>query len=158
MKYALTNTELTTALTNLNAVVPRIVSRTAATLPATTQTPYFTVTGRVIITQIVGEVTTAVQNQACNLDLYSNPSVGSDVALCAVVDIDNDAVGTLYTLTGTLSDALIATTSGAFSAQSKALVVTAGTIDLKTSATNTGATKWTLHYIPLDSGSTVVAA
>jgi len=158
MKYALTSTELTTALTNLNATVPRIVSRTTATLPATTQTPYFTVTGRVLVTQIVGEVTTEVQAQACNMDLWSNPTVGADVALCAVVDINGDAVGTLYAITGTVTDAMISATSGAFTAQASALVVTAGTIDLKTSATNTGATKWTLHYIPLDSGSTVVAA
>jgi len=35
---------------------PVIVERSAAVLPATTQTPYFTVTGRVLITQIVGAV------------------------------------------------------------------------------------------------------
>lgn len=157
MKYALTNAELTTALANLNAVVPKIVSRTAATLPATTQTPYFTVTGRVLLINIVGEVTTDVQAQACNLDLWSNPTVGADVALCAVVEINGDVVGTMYGITGTVSDAMISPTSGAFSGQALPLVVSAGTIDLKTSATNTGATKWTIQYVPLDSGSTITA-
>lgn len=134
------------------------VARASATLPATAQTAYFTVTGRVLVTNIVGEVTTEVQAQACDMDLWSNPSVGADVALCAVVDINADAVGTLYTLTGTLADAMIATTSGAVKSQANPILVTAGTIDLKTSATNTGATKWIITYVPLDPGSAIVAA
>lgn len=161
MQLPLTNTELTTALTNLNATVKKIVSRTAATLPATTQTPYFTVTGRVLVTQIVGEVTTEVQAQACNLDLWSNPSVGSDSALCAVLDINADAVGTIYAIDGVAANAMIATIGPVFPGTmipAQGILIPAGTIDLKTSATNTGATKWTLHYIPLDNGSTVVAA
>ena len=137
---------------------PRIVSKTAANLPQTTQTTYFTVTGRVLITQIVGEVTTEIQNQDCSIDLWSNPTVGADVALCTATEIKTDAVGTLYTITGTLSEALVATTSGAVTAQSNAILVTAGTIDLKTSASNTGATKWTVHYIPLDASSSVTSA
>ena len=72
-----------------------------------------------------------------------------------VLDIDNDTVGTLYTLTGTLADALIATTSGAVKSQADKILVTAGTIDWKTSATNTGAVKWTIKYIPVDVGSFV---
>jgi len=156
MKPNLTNTELTTALATLNATAKRIVSRTTATLPATTQTPYFTVTGRVLVTQIVGEVTTIIQDQECSIDLWSNPTVGADVALCTATEIKTDAVGTLYTITGTLTDALIATTSGAVTSQANAILVTDGSIDLKTSATNTGATKWTIHYVPLDSGSTIV--
>ena len=137
---------------------PKIVQRSTATLPAGTATAYFTVTGRVLITQIVGEVTTAVQNQTNNVKLISNPTVGADVDLCAIVDTDDDAVGTLYSITGTLADAMVATTSGALVAQANALIVTAGTIDFSCSATNTGATKWTVHYIPLDNGSTVVVA
>lgn len=138
--------------------IPVIVSRLTATLPATTQTPYFTVTGKVLITQIVGEVTTEVQAQACNLDLWSNPTVGADVALCAVVEINGDVVGTMYNITGTLADAMIPTTSGAFRAQASGIVVAAGSIDLKTAATNTGATKWTIHYIPVTANAKVVVA
>jgi len=151
-------TSLVALLKQIIATKPIIVSRTAANLPATAQTAYFTVTGRVLVTNIVGEVTTVIQAQACNIDLWSNPTVGADVALCAVADINADAVGTLYTITGTLADAIVPTTSGAVKSQANAVIVTAGTIDLKTSATNTGATKWTLHYIPLDASSTVVTA
>jgi len=149
---------LADALAIATATQPRIVSRNAANLPQTTQTAYFTVTGRVLITQIVGEVTTVIQTQACDLDLWSNPTVGADVALCAVNNITADAEGTVYTITGTLADALVATTSGAVKSQANAVLVTAGTIDLKAAASNSGATKWTLHYIPLDSGSSVTTA
>lgn len=143
---------------DIYATQARIVERTSATLPATTQTPYFTVVGRVLVTQIVGEVTVVIQNQLNNTKLVANPTVGADVDLCAVLDIANDAVGTLYNITGTLANPMIATTSGAMQAQPEGVVVAAGTIDLNCAATNTGETKWTLHYIPLDAGSIVVAA
>jgi hypothetical protein len=78
--------------------------------------------------------------------------------LCAAVDIDADAVGTMYHITGTLADAMIATTSGAFPSQVTPIIVAAGTIDVKTSASKTGATKWVLYYLPLTSGASVTAA
>lgn len=134
---------------------PRIVSKATANLPQTTQSALFTVTGRVLITQLVGEVTTVIQTQDNNTKLVANPTVGADVDLCAVLNISADAVGTMYNITGTLTDAMIATTSGAFQAQLAAIVCAAGTIDLYCAASNTGQVKWTLHYIPLDSGSSV---
>ena len=136
---------------------PKIVERAVAVLPATTQTPYFTVSGRMLITQIVGEVVGECSGTATNLGLVAKPTVGADVDLCAVVAIASDTVGTLYTITGTLADAMVATVSGAVQAQLAPILVAAGTIDLETSATNTGTTKWILHYIPLDSGAIVTS-
>ena len=137
---------------------PKIVERSASTTPQTAQTAYFTVTGKVLITQIIGEVTVEIGAGENMGQLISNPTVGADVNLCASTDIDADAVGTIYTLTGTLADNLIPTTSGAVAAQSAPILVTAGTIDFKTTASAAGQTKWTLHFIPLDSSSTVVSA
>lgn len=134
------------------------VQRPAASLPQTTQTAYFTITGRVIVTQLVGEVTTVIQNQANATKWISNPTVGADVDICATNDIDNDAVGTVYTLTGTLADAMVATTSGAVQAQPNGILLTAGTLDLSCAASNTGATKWTIHYVPLDDNSEITIA
>jgi len=135
------------------------VTRVAANLPQTTQTAYFTVSGgRVRITDIQGEVTTVIQAQLNNMQLISNPTVGADVDLCAVVDINGDAVGTMYNITGTLADAIVATTSGAMKSQADGVTVTAGTIDLDCSASSTGQTKWVLHYIPIDAGAYVTAA
>lgn len=134
-------------------------TRAAANLPATTAAPIFTVSGgRILLLSIVGEVTTIIQAQLCNQKLTANPTVGADVDLCAVVDINGDAVGTMYNITGTLANAMVATPSGAMPTQAAAVVVAAGTIDLSESATNTGQIKWTLHYVPLDAGATVVAA
>lgn len=111
-----------------------------------------------LIHHIAGEVTTVLQAGANNLKLVSNPTVGADVDLCAQVDTDADAVGTIYTITGTLADAMIATTSGAVKAQVTPIVVAAGSIDLYASASKTGQTKWVLQYSPLDVGAYVVAA
>jgi len=59
-----TKTDVTTAHATTDAAIaaiyaaaPRIVSRAASTTPQTAQTAYFTVTGRVKIVNIVGEVT-----------------------------------------------------------------------------------------------------
>jgi hypothetical protein len=113
----------------------------------------------VLVTSLVGEVTTITEDDgAINTDLWSNPTVGADVALCTALDIANNAVGTMYFLTGTVSDALLSATSGAFTNQPNSFVVSAGTIDLKTGASKTGATKWVLQYIPLDPGASVVVA
>jgi len=138
---------------------PKIVERSATTLPQTAQTAYFTVTGRVLITQIVGEVITAnIGGVETLAELISNPTTLADANICAQLDINGDLIGTFYTLSGTLADAMIATTSGAVAAQSAPILVSAGTIDLKTSSSTTGQTKWTVHYIPLDSGSSVAEA
>ena len=146
-------------ITRLTSTQPRIVPRTTSNLPQATQTPYFTVSGRVLVTQIVGEVTTQIEAQQTVIKLVSNPTVGADVDLCVGLDATGDVVGTIYNITGTLSDTIVATTSGAVIAQASAILVTAGTIDLDTDDdSSTGQTKWTLHYIPFDSGSSVVAA
>lgn len=146
--------------TQLDAVdkkLPQTVERQADNLPQSTQESLFTVTGKIRLLHIVGEVTTVIQTQANNTNLVANPTVGADVDLCAVLSITADAVGTMYKITGTLADALVATTSGAFAAQVGEVIVAAGTIDLACAASNTGQVKWTLQYIPLDDGATIVA-
>lgn len=138
-----------------------IVERAAELLPDSVATPYFTVTGRVLITQIVGEVVVGFDATGMNLKLIANPTVGADVDMCAVVAVASDVAGNLYTITGTLANAMISTVSGAVAAQDVPILVTAGTIDLSNDATeaaNTGSTKWTVHYIPLDEGSIVETA
>ena len=140
------------------AVLGKLVTKDAFTLPAGTEEAIFTIAGgRVLVTSIVGRVTTTIQTQANNMKLIANPTVGSDVDLCAVLNVSADAVGDLYAITGTLADALVGA-GAAVAAQAKPVIVPAGTIDLSTSATNTGATAWELTYIPLTAGATVVAA
>lgn len=93
---------------------PIRVEKATATLPQSTAAAKFTVSGgKVLICDIIGEVTTIIEAGANNMKLISNPTVGADVDLCAVLDIAEDAVGTTYHITGTLADAMVAKTSGA---------------------------------------------
>lgn len=134
------------------------VSRATDTLPQTTAEAIFTIAGgRVILTSIVGEVTTAIQAQANNTKLISNPTTGTSVDMCAVLDITGDEVGCLYGITGTPGDALIGTNAGLTPDMAKWLILPVGGIDLSCAASNTGSVKWTLTYIPLDDGATITA-
>lgn len=134
------------------------VNRATAALPATAASAIFTVTGRIKLIDIKGVVTTIIQTQANNTKLIANPTVGADVDMCAVNDITADAVGTVYSITGTLANAMVATTSGAGVFQAAPLTVEAGTIDLSCAATNTGSVKWYIEYLPLDPFAQVVVA
>ena len=134
------------------------VDRAAASLPQTTQTEYFHVyNGRCLVTMLLGEVTTVIQAQACNLSWESNPTTGTTNAMCAVLDIQSKEQGTLLSITGTVGDAMIAGSSGAVKGQLAPVVVAVGGLELKTSASDTGATKWSLWYIPLDDGAYIAA-
>lgn len=141
---------------------PQITSRQTATLPQTADGALFRITGgKIRVLGIVGEVTTAVQNQANNTKLKHNPSgVGADVDICAVLDIANDAVGTLYTITGDFSDAM---QDGLWSLETDktmeagGVILGPGDIELDCAASNTGAAKWTLNWEPVDEGANVAA-
>ena len=150
---------LITALQTSLATQPIIVERDAAVLPASTNTAYFTVTGRVLITEIIGEVTIIFDGTVNSIKLINTTDVGADVDMCTALVVTSDAVGTRYNITGDPTDALVETVSGCSIAQAQAMIVPAGTIDLHTTATDTtGSTKWTVHYIKLDSNSSIVVA
>jgi len=150
--------KLLTIMTVGLAAATTIVERGAAVLPASTQTPYFTVTGRVIITQLVGEVTTIFDGTVNSIKLIITPTVGAPVDLCAALVVTSDAAGTMYNLGG-IGDPLVESTSGGMDGQPGTIIVADGTIDLDATATDaTGSTKWTIHYIPLDEMSMIEAA
>jgi hypothetical protein len=133
--------------------------RATAALPQTTQAAIFTVTvGRIAVFGLIGEVTTVIQTQANNLSVVTNPTTGTDVALCAVLNVSADEVGCLYGITGTFGDALVGANAGATILCDRPIVVPVGTIDLLTSASNTGSVKWRLLWLPIDDGATVAAA
>ena len=135
------------------------VDRATATLPQTTAGALFTVsTGRIILTGIVGQVTTVIQTQANATKLISNPTVGTDVDLCATLDITAKEVGALFGITGTFATAMVGGTAGATVLPALGLVIPVGTIDLSCAASNTGSVKWSITYIPLDDGAAVAAA
>tara|TARA_Y100000310_G_scaffold121659_1_gene120402 strand:+ start:290 stop:1021 length:732 start_codon:yes stop_codon:yes gene_type:complete len=134
------------------------VFRATAALPQTTAEALFTVTGRVKLIAIYGTVTTIIETQANNTKLIANPTVGADVDVCAVNDISADAVGTVYSITGTFADAMVATTSGAGVFQANPTTIEAGTLDLSCAASNTGSVKWTAIYESIDPGAKLISA
>lgn len=131
----------------------------AKTLPATATGSLFTVTGgRVLITSIVGVVTTAIQAQANAVKLVATPSGNGAVNdLSATVDVNGLALGGLLSATGLAGDALVKSTGGGISALRNPIVVAPGAIGLNTAATNTGAVTWTITYVALDNGASVAA-
>lgn len=135
------------------------VDKSTATLPAGTAGALFNVIGgRVAIKGILGEVTTVVQTQANNTKLTANPTVGTSVDLCAVLDISADEVGCLYGITGNVGDALTGADAGYAPLPEQPLVAAVGTIDLDCAATNTGSVKWSIWYVPVDDGAYIEAA
>lgn len=137
------------------------IDRAAATLPATAQTPYFTVAGgRILLLALIGEVTTIVQAQATTVQLIATPTSGTAVNLSnATGDVNGKEVGATIALATTLGGTLVVNNAGATVLPLvNSFVVRTGTIDFKTGATSTGATKWSAFYVPLDDGATLVAA
>lgn len=136
---------------------PVTVSKETMALPASTQGAAFTIAGGLVkILQIVGQVTTVVQDQACNLKLIANPASGNDQDICAAVSVQALAAGSLLGITGFLADAM--TTGTSLSGQARSVIANTGTIDVHTTATNTGAITWTVTYIPITAGATITAA
>ncbi len=137
-----------------------LVSRATAALPQTGAEALFTVTGgRVLIIGLVGEVSTVIQTQANNTKLvFDGTAAGADQDLCAVLDISADAVGEMYTISGTVADAMRSDLLIGNPLLTNPLVVSEGDIELNCAASNTGSVGWDLIYVPLDTGAAVVAA
>jgi len=135
------------------------VDRAAANLPQTATGALFTVTGgRVLITSIVGTVTTVIQAQANAVKLRATPTTGAVNDLSGTVDINAAAVGSLLAATGLAGDALVLSTGGGISQPRNPLIVAIGSIGLNTAASNTGQIAWSVTYIPYDTGASLVAA
>jgi hypothetical protein len=138
------------------------VDRATGSLAQTTDGALFTITGgRVLVLALIGEVTTVIQTQANNTKIKLNPSAtGADQDLCAVLNITGDAVGSLYTISGTVGDALrddlligLNSLRGA-----GGMILSEGDIEQDCAASNTGEVQWSIWYLPLDTGAVIAAA
>lgn len=138
------------------------VDRATATLPQSTDDAIFTVTGgRVLVTALIGEVTTVIGTGTTpELKVKFNPTAtGADTDLCAVLNIADDAVGTLYGVTGDYSAALA---SGLLTLEGPGFgspfIVSEGDIEIDMDESVTGSVAWTIMYVPLDDGASVAVA
>jgi hypothetical protein len=138
----------------------QVTHKSAFAVPQNSQAAMFTVSGgKVKILSLVGEVTAQMGGGVTNTNVVSNPTVGADVDLCATADVNTDVVGTMYGITGTLADALVAQTSGAFVAQADGVIVAPGTVDYKNDqAAATGSVKWVCTWIAIEDGAEVAEA
>jgi hypothetical protein len=120
----------------------------------------FTVVGgRVLVKQLLGEVTVAVgAGVTPDAKFQSNPTVGTTTDLCATASIASDEVGTLYGITGVRTAAMLESSSGGLPAQSNDVIVPAGNIEFICDENVTGSAKFDLWYVPLDNGARVFAA
>jgi hypothetical protein len=132
------------------------VFRAGAVLPATGNQTVFTVTGRIIVTSLIGEVTTAMSATVTNLKATAVATVGSVATdLCANAAVTSLGLGVLYGISGIPATAA---TTGSAVQQNNEVIVQAGIVRVTTDATNTGAMSWTMLYVPLDDGASVSAA
>lgn len=132
------------------------------TVPQNATSTIFTVSGgRVMVTSLVGKVTTVIGGTTPALKLVATPTTGSANDLCTTGTITSDEVGTQYSIPGPTGSALniSGSGSGGVTGQTAPVVVAPGTIGVNVSASDaTGAIQWTLTYIPLDNGASVTAA
>jgi hypothetical protein len=137
------------------------VERATATIPQTATQNIFTVSGgAILVTGLVGRVTTAIGGTATTLKVSTAPTVGTAVDLTTAVAITSKEVGSVITLPLTAGAAIIVNNGGGGGQVPghAPYVVPAGAISITTSASTTGAIKWTLTYIMLDDGSAAAAA
>lgn len=141
------------------------VSRATAVLPQTATGTIFTVTGRVLVKRLIGEVTTVLTATVTNLKVGFDPTgADANTDLSANLVVTSDPVGTLYSIVGVAATAT--KESGvthmilpANNLPTEGIVLTTGAITLTTDASNTtGSVKWDLDYTALTAGSTIVAA
>jgi hypothetical protein len=138
-------------------------SRPTATPPASTTDELFIITGgRILVHLLLGEVTTVIQSQACNLKVTVNPSAsgGTSGDVASNLDINADQVGTFYFPEGD-GTALVGVNAGTGFTSGPAgqpFIVPVGGIDIETSATNTGAIKWDIWYEALDEAAIVTVS
>lgn len=144
--------------------VTQIVERASAALPQSVAGTLFNITGgKVLITGIYGEVTTVIQTQANASKLqFVSTTPGSTTDLCATLDITAKAVGSLFSIVGVLATAMKVTTNNlvvpADNIPAPGIVLGPGAIKLNCAASNTGAVKWTITYIPIDASGGISAA
>ena len=126
-----------------------VLDKVTSALPAGTYGALFNIVGgRVVVTSMVGEVTTVIQTQGCNLKITSTPTTGTAVDVTTDLAISGDAKGSFYGM-GVYVAATVGG-AGATGITSTPNVVPVGTLGTTTSATNAGSIQWSVTYVPLD--------
>ncbi|MEV8032277.1 hypothetical protein [Streptomyces sp. NPDC086182] len=134
------------------------VSKAYTPLAVETKTLFTITGGKVLITSIVGEVTTAI-TVAGTSKLQANPTTGTTGDLCAATDLGttDTPAGDLISFQGLKGDSIVFGV-GATPTLKQPIVVNVGTIEQVNATGADGGITWTLTYVPLDNGASVAAA
>lgn len=132
------------------------VEKSTGTLAATTIS-LFTVSDLVVVTSIIGVVTTAI-TVANSYKLQHNPTTGVTGDLCAATDIGttDTPAGNLLSFQGLKGDSML-TGIGSLATLKQPVILTAGVVESVSAGTD-GVINWIVTYIPLADGATLVAA
>lgn len=143
----------------------RIVTRPTKVIPQAAAESLFTVTGgNIIVTGLIGEVTTIMDAVATTLRLGFTPSAAGTAAIfwsAASADITGLAAGVHIYLPAAAASALPTDTAtgGGYIDVTPQWFCPPGAVTLTGTGLNTGGRiKWDLLYIPLDDATNVVAA
>lgn len=133
------------------------VSKATGTLASETKTLFNVTGGLVLITSIVGVVTTAI-TVANSYKLQANPTSGVAGDLVAATDIGttDTPAGTLLGFDGVEASS-IQQSPGVVPTLMRPVVVNTGTIEHVSAGTD-GDITWVLTYVPLDAGAEAAAA
>lgn len=133
------------------------VDKATGTITVGTKNLFTVAGGRVLVTSITGVVTTAI-TVAGTTKLQANPTTGTAGDLCAATDLGttDSPAGDGLSITGVPSDSI--GIGIGFSTVGKPIAVHIGTIDMVTATGADGAITWSVTWIPLDDGATLVAA
>ena len=158
-----------TTLNSGNALALGVVGTTvnkAYPLVVETKT-LFTVSGLVLVTSIVGKVTTAI-TVANTVKLQANPTTGTTSDLCLATDLGttDTPAGNLLSISGAPTAGIvsgigavgkfpIAKVSTDYLGSVDGVYLAAGTIEQVTATGADGAITWYVSYVPIESGATV---
>jgi len=120
--------------------------------------------GRILITSLVGRVTTLIGSTTSNLKLVYNPTAaGTSFDMCAAIDVATDAVEQTYYIAGNVGTPGNLLVGGAVGQANPVFedgyLIQAGAIEANFSADPVGGViEWTMTYVPYDDAATVAAA
>lgn len=132
--------------------------KATATLPQTTNQTLFTISGgNILVTLLLGEVTTVFNAADPVLTVVANPETGTNVTLASTVDSKTLEAGGFLLVEGDGSAIVIGNAGAIPITAQHNFVVGIGAIVLNAAASKSGASKWDIWYFPLDEGAKVVS-
>jgi hypothetical protein len=146
------------------AAIPQCIVKTGGTVENATTDDLFTISGGPVRCKITGLVTTIIGGAASvKLQITTDAPAATIDLNAGAVDIDSDAVGTIYqnigsTSTFTPSASLGGIITDPVTVEEVEFVLTPGTVKLHSTAAQTGAISWYMTYTPMSPLSVVTAA